>query len=243
MNKADKGVKQCCTAPVPYGDPGQKRLKYHVARSQVTVKPYKWCDGKLYDAIFRAAKPRAKEWLLIKNKLEAAFFDKRITKRFRDVQMQREGLALFLQSDVPSKHYLHCYKRAVARMRKLMLKGVVHTKLKALDINKVRIEDVFSNPNSNIGYSMPGAKKRDYFEEIRNQAKQLLANWNPNPVILFHRAQISGYVENEYDFTPEKIKYKSRVVSGMDAPIVLLEMLFVKPLMEWVITNQKWYAG
>lgn len=63
------------------------------------------------------------------------------------------------------------------------------------------------------------------------------------PAIGFHRAQISGFVDEEFSLKLDDIKYKDRLVWGLDGGTVTVEAQYAIPVIEHLSNNWGWYAG
>ena len=219
----------------------EKGLATYLNVSNDTFEPTKMVDDGIAAIILNAVKRVDVE---LYNELEKGIEDVRITRFFNRHDMQYDVLKEFLKPSVPNASHLRAYTMAREILNKYVLpkmKGFIDI----LPIHRgMHMRRVFSNMKASAGACRYGRSKEDEQELIISIALDLLANpTDPGlPALCFHRSQISGYVKNGR-ISPETIKYKDRLVWCVDAATVMVEGIFARPLMDYIIPKIPNYAG
>lgn len=203
-------------------------------------KPDTGKDWQIFNLIY----PYVRKWnRAIADKLLEAMKDPRITKRFYWPEKVEENFQDFVSKDTDPMTKNPTFIKAWNDIRGLLGRR----KLQSLDIkSKLNIWEVFSNTKASAGSIMPGRSKEEIYDIIYAIAEWYYDNLpddDPYPALPFARAQISGYLDDNNDLTPEKIKHKQRLVWCINASMVLVEALYARPLMDKILPKVKQYAG
>jgi hypothetical protein len=110
----------------------------------------------------------------------------------------------------------------------------------------VTLEEAFTNKKASAGSIFPGKKKEEVWDLIYEVAVWYYKNLpkdDPFPALPFARSQISGFLDDNDNLTPENTKHKQRLVWCINASMVLVEALYARPLMNQVMPTVTQYAG
>ena len=176
-------------------------------------------------------------------KLKAALKHPNITKKFYDPATVVERYEDFVSKDTKPMNGRPNFEKACKDIAGLM----GDSKLEALKLDKnLSIERVFTNKKASAGSIYPGKKKDEIWDLIFEVAvwyKTEKPKDNPFPTLPFARAQISGFLDEQGNLTPEATKHKQRLVWCINASVVLVEALYARPMMDEVLPRISQYAG
>ena len=197
-------------------------------------------DWKMFNYIYPILK---KADPVLAHKLKCALKHPNITKKFYDPKVVEERYQDFVSKDTKPMTGNPNFDRAWKDIRKLLNYDV----LEALKLDEnLQINDVFTNKQASAGSVYPGKTKDQVWDLIFELAvyyKENLPRNNPFPALPFARAQISGFLDENGNLTPEATKHKQRLVWCVNASVVLVEALYARPLMDHVLPRIVQYAG
>lgn len=197
-------------------------------------------DWPMFNLIYPHLKRKKPE---MARKLKRAMLERNISKVFYDPKVVEERYSDFVSKDTKPMHENPNFEMAVDDIQKLLHVDTVEP-LKLND--NLRIEDVFTNKKASAGSIFPGKKKDEVWELIFEVAvwyKTNLPKDDPFPTLPFARAQISGFLDENGNLTPEATKHKQRLVWCINASMVLVEALYARPLMDSILPRISQYAG
>lgn len=206
----------------------------------------KFVDYELLDAfgtlLTRNPGLSSKHGRTLFEQLRTAVKDERVTKMFKNVENTNSSFHHFLGVDKPNFTWNINFKAASALLEKTLI-----TKLDPVIFHSSEeLLESFSNKNASSGHIGRGSKA-DNIEEVYSRyvnLRETVSNGgDPDTIALsFHRSQISGYMKDG-KLSLDTIKYKDRLVWGIDAATVALESQFAIPFIDHMMKNCEWYAG
>lgn len=176
------------------------------------------------------------------DELRSAVKDDRVTKMFKNTKVTNSSFEHFLGSDKPNFVWNKNFRAASALLEKTLVKKMEPTIFQ----NQDELLESFSNKHASSGHIGLGSKA-DNIEEVWDRyvhLRESISNGNePKTLALsFHRAQISSYIKDGH-LSLDTIKYKDRLVWGIDAATVSVESQFAIPFIRHMMENCNWYAG
>lgn len=197
-------------------------------------------DWKMFNLVYPYLKKTNKE---LADKLKVAMHSPLITKKFYDPNVVEEKFLDFVSPDTKPMHENPNFERACRDIESLLGRGILQP-LRLSD--NLTIDRVFTNKKASAGSIFPGRSKEEAWDIIYSVAEWYYSNLpkeDPFVSLPFARAQISGYLDDNNNLTPEKTKHKQRLVWCINAGMVLVEALYAKPLMMFVLPKVAQYAG
>lgn len=203
----------------------------------------KMVDFELWDAIQTAfsSYPQSKHML---ENLRAAALDKKVSKSFKNADVTMESV----------EHYGGTTPRPFIWNRNFRLASALleeWIKIKILTpVRYQNADDILShlpNKNASAGAIADGTKADNAelilegYKALRTSIAEGETPWIP--ALSFHRSQIGHYLDSSGNFDPSDIKYKDRLVWGLDAATVAVESQYAIPLVNWFSNNVRFYAG
>lgn len=203
----------------------------------------KMVDFELWDAIQHAFESYPNMRPMLDN-LRAAALDTKVSKSFKNAEVTMDNI----------EHYGGITTKPLVWNRNFRLaSALLEDWIKIRNLTPVRYETVdevishLPNKNASAGAIADGTKI-DNAELILEGYKALrtsIANGETPwiPALSFHRSQIGHYLDGDGNFDSSEIKYKDRLVWGLDAATVAVESQYAIPLVNWFSQNVQFYAG
>lgn len=203
----------------------------------------KMVDFELWDAIQTAfsSYPQSKHML---DNLRLAALDKKVSKSFKNADVTMESV----------EHYGGTTPRPFIWNRNFRLaSALLEDWIKIKNLTPVRYQnadDILShlpNKNASAGAIANGTKSDNAelilegYNALRTSIAEGETPWIP--ALSFHRSQIGHYLDSSGNFDSSDIKYKDRLVWGLDAATVAIESQYAIPLVDWFSNNVRFYAG
>lgn len=203
----------------------------------------KMVDFELWDAIQTAfsSYPQSKHML---DNLRLAALDKKVSKSFKNADVTMESV----------EHYGGTSPRPFIWNRNFRLaSALLEDWIKIKNLTPVRYQnadDILShlpNKNASAGAIADGTKSDNAelilegYNALRTSIAEGETPWIP--ALSFHRSQIGHYLDSSGNFDSSDIKYKDRLVWGLDAATVAVESQYAIPLVDWFSNNVRFYAG
>lgn len=174
--------------------------------------------------------------------------DRKFTKRFYHLKPTLENMEHFLDPALerPSAVWRKNFKAARSLLNHA-LSGIPK-----LEPWKLESEDdclrMWGNKSASVGFGGRGSKAKNvsYIFDAVNVLRSRIASGEDFdniwiPAVVFHRAQISGYVKDG-KYCPD-YNEKDRLVMGFDGATVTLEGVYAKPLYEQLFKSWFNYSG
>lgn len=202
----------------------------------------KYVDFQIWDEI---------QWLLdapqyseVLETLRTAVKSEKTTKFFKNATVTMEQAHHFTPDrHIPSIEWMRSFRLASSLVEQLLC---VQTLRPLRFQNSEELLNSLSNKSASAGAIGVGSKRdniRQAFDLFTSLKEEIAEGGNPQiPALSFHRSQISNYVVDGV-FSDDNIKYKDRLVWGLDAATVAVEMQYAIPLVNHMSRNVGWYAG
>lgn len=203
----------------------------------------KMVDFELWDAIQTAFSPYPQSKHMLDN-LRLAALDKKVSKSFKNADVTMESV----------EHYGGITPRPFIWNRNFRLaSALLEDWIKIKNLTPVRyqnVDDILShlpNKNASAGAIADGTKSDNAelilegYNALRTSIAEGETPWIP--ALSFHRSQIGHYLDSSGNFDSSDIKYKDRLVWGLDAATVAVESQYAIPLVDWFSNNVRFYAG
>jgi len=219
-----------------------KRLKRYAAKSRKSSNVHAW-DGDLVQCwreIYRDQQS-------VLDALESSIVDENCTKMFTDWGNTVSQFKAFQEAEpINGLHYVNV-RAACAVVKELFYMG-------SLNPVEVREKDdlmkMWSTPKASAGAVNIRHSKEDSIDEIFDRflvIKNNIKNGVPEsvnqiPSLVFHRAQISGFIVDG-QYSPFTLKKKDRFVWGLDGASVSIEGQYANPYISKLAKDCFQYAG
>lgn len=216
------------------------RKAFALTNARQTSFISKQFDGQLLDVVKKYVYPFISSDQRMN--IDRAIHEPSITKAFYNVEAMDEGLNHFRGSEVKScfwnKHYKSSLLALAGKFKGEILRPIVYNCVDDYVVN-------LTNKRASAGAIAAGSKFRnaELTFKVFNLMKSAIQKgiYCNIPAMTFHRAQISKYVQKGV-LTPDSVKYKDRVVWGLDAATIAIESQYALPMME-LFSHKEFYAG
>jgi hypothetical protein len=210
-----------------------------------TVRPsyqrYRF-DGQLYDAFQEVFSLNER---VLKN-MSLSIHDDHCTKSFYHVPETLEQFREFEASEPPNALWNVNVRAACA----VLLNQIKVKELDRIELHHPEdLEKVWSNREAKAGFVNFGKTKNESvtesfitFVRLTSLIKRGVKDFGI-PCQVFHRAQISGFINEDGDYSSESLKMKDRFVFGADAATVAKEGQYARPLIDHLARSWMGYAG
>lgn len=213
------------------------------------AKPKKSFDNHIWDGnLVQAWRDVFRENPNVLNALESSIQDSNCTKSFYDVDNTFSQFDAFQEAEpINGLHYVN------VRAACAVVKDMLH--IERLHPVVVRTEEdvraVCTNLKASAGAVNIGSSKEKSIKQCLTGAlkiKSAIKQGKPFneiqiPALVFHRAQISGFMSESGVYDPTGLKKKDRFVWGLDGATVTVEGQYAKPFIEHMSRVCDAYAG
>lgn len=217
------------------------KLSKHLAKPRKSFEAHAW-DGDLvrcWREIFKSDKR-------VLDALESSIVDSNCTKTFADWAVTIDQFYTFQGVEPTNGLHYSSVRAACALVKELFNPG----HLEPFTVtNGEDLMNMWSSPKASAGVVNIQHSKGESIEEILQvffKMKKLIKAGRGTdaqlPAMMFHRAQISGFLKDGL-YYPEGLKKKNRFVWGLDGASVSIEGQYAKPYIEAVSSGCNQYAG
>lgn len=176
------------------------------------------------------------------DELKKSFLDPKITKNFNNHSKVYENAASFHSKSTAPAFWNRNFRKAIS-----WLEQCFKVSLTPLSFGHERaMLDALTNKRASAGVIAEGTKADnvDVIFRTFTDMKRMIQDGEPIDTLAmsFHRSQISKYlVDGKVDSS--NIKYKDRLVWGLDGATTTIEAQYAIPLIEYMSSHVTWYAG
>lgn len=222
-------------------------LEARVGKGRYNDREVRYFDGPLVDCFMEVF--RRNQWQFEEEQLRASLKDPKLTKRFYHVRPTLENLDHFVDQALERRSFRWSEN---FRAASVLVKQAMSSKelLQPVTVeSEEEIDKVWSNKKASAGAIGRGSKEDNRAEcyVAFRRIRDLIKSGTPYqdiqiPNLVFHRAQISGYMDEKRRYKPGA-QMKDRLIWGSDGATVSLEGLYARPLMNHVMRNWFSYSG
>jgi len=219
-----------------------RKLKRYADKARKSTDIHAW-DGDLVQCwrqIFQGNQN-------VLDALESSIVDENCTKMFTDWGKTVDQFKSFQEDEpVNGLHYVNV-RAACAVVKSLFYMG----KLDPCEVHgKEDLKNLWSTPKASAGAVNIRHSKEESIDEIwtsfcaikENIKRGVPHEINQIPSLVFHRAQISGFIQDGH-YSGSTLKKKDRFVWGLDGASVSIEGQYANPYIERLAKDCLQYAG
>lgn len=218
-------------------------IERHLSRVKPSFENWMF-DGGLYDAL----KIVFHENESVTKAMWDSIQDHRCTKSFYDVPATLDQFDEFEKPE-PENALWNVNLRAACAVVKEQMK--LTPQQPHLLSREEDVEVICTNMKASAGLINIGKSKRDSVEcifQTGKAIKRMIEHGKPADMIqipaqVFHRAQISGFIDESGNYDGDLLKKKDRFVWGLDGATVTVEGQYAKPIIEHISRSWFGYAG
>lgn len=218
-------------------------LQKYLSRPLKTYDHHIW-DGDLVQAWRDIYEGDSK----VLSNLEASIADSACTKQFQDAEVTISQFNSYQEEEPVNGLHYASVRAACALVKEIFSVG----SLVPLEVKSENdLMEMWNSPKASAGVINIGHSKEDSVGitlSAFSAIKAMIKRGEPYeklllPCLVFHRAQISGFIDSEGDYLPSGLKKKDRLIWGEDAASVSIEGQYAVPYIERLSSGCIQYAG